>query len=90
MNPVDEFARIRAELKTMKAREQELRHSFLNGGRLRSNAHEVVIKTQRRRVFLRERLPAPVLNDPNMWEERETPIVTVQALDDDVVLIEDD
>lgn len=89
MDPVDEFARIRAEIRKLKSREQELRQTFLQGGRLRSNSHEVVVKTQKRRVFLRDKLPAAVLQDPAFWEERETSVVSVRELEDDVVLIED-
>ncbi|MEL7462042.1 MAG: hypothetical protein AAFX45_09955 [Pseudomonadota bacterium] len=90
MDPVEEFARIKNEIKALKAREQELRQGFLDGARLRSNAHEVVVKTQKRKVFLRDRLPGSILDDPSFWEERETQVVSVRALDDDVVLIETD
>ena len=90
MDPVEEFARIKDQIKALKTREQELRQGFLDGARRRSNAHEVTVKTQKRKVFLRDRLPPSVLQDPSFWEERETQIVSVKALQDDVVLIEDD
>ncbi len=95
MDPVDEFARLKAEIRRLQDRADMLRAGFLQPGvRLRSNRFEVTVKRQKRRVFLKERLPEPVLADPKYWEERETEIVTCHEIsrfragDEDIVLIE--
>jgi hypothetical protein len=95
MDPVDEFARLKAEIRRLQDRAEVLREGFLKpGARLRSNRFEVTVKRQKRRLFLKERLPEAVLADPRYWEERESEIVTcreiatVRAGDEDIVLIE--
>ena len=93
MDPVDEFARLKAEIKRLQDRAVVLREGFLRpGARLRSNRFEVTVKRMRRRVFAKDRLPEAVLADPRYWEERESEVVTCRALDraedEDLVLIE--
>ena len=93
MDPVDEFARLKAEIKRLQDRAEVLREGFLRpGARLRSNRFEVTVKRMRRRVFAKDRLPEAVLADPRYWEERESEVVTCRALDraedEDLVLIE--
>ena len=95
MDPVDEFARLKAEIRRLQDRAEVRREGFLKpGARLRSNRFEVTVKRQKRRLFLKERLPEAVLADPRYWEERESEIVTcreiatVRAGDEDIVLIE--
>jgi hypothetical protein len=95
MDPVDEFARLKAEIKRLQDRAEVLRDSFLRpGARLRSNRFEVTVKRQRRRVFQKDRLPEAVLADPRYWEERENEIVTCHEIatfragDSDIVLVE--
>lgn len=100
MDPVDELAHVRAEIARLKQREDELREGFLRpGARLRSNQHEVVLRQQNRRVFVKDRLPAAILNNAAYWEDRSNTVVTLRALDgagpvrrrppdDDLVLIE--
>lgn len=95
MDPVDEFARLKAEIRRLQDRADALRAGFLQPGvRLRSNRFEVTVKRQKRRVFLKERLPGHVLADPQYWEERESEIVTCHEIssfragDEDIVLIE--
>ncbi len=95
MNPVDEYARLKAEIKGLQERAEVLRDGFLRpGARLRSNQFEIRVKRSKRRVFQKDRLPEAVLADPRYWDERESEIVTcheigmVGAEDDDVVLIE--
>ena len=95
MDPVDEFARLKAEIRRLQDRAEVLRGGFLKpGARLRSNRFEVTVKRQKRRLFLKERLPEAVLADPRYWEERESEtvtcreIATVRAGDEDIVLIE--
>ena len=95
MDPVDEFARIKAEIKRLQDRAEVLREGFLRpGARLRSNRFEVTVKRQRRRVFQKDRLPEAVLSDPRYWEERESEVVTCHEIatfragDPDIVLVE--
>jgi hypothetical protein len=95
MNPVDEFARLKAEIKRLQDRAEVLRDGFLRPGVcLRSNQFEVVVKRAKRRVFQKDRLPEAVLSDPQYWEEREIEVVTCRELaglradDDDIIVIE--
>lgn len=94
MHPVDEFAEIRTRIRALKAREAELRDRFLAGDvALESNRHRIELRTQMRRVFLRDRLPASVLANPDHWEHRPSQIVSVRDLvpeaddPDDIVLV---
>ncbi|WP_155523096.1 hypothetical protein [Tabrizicola thermarum] len=95
MDPVDEFARLKAEIRRLQDRAEALREGFLKpGARLRSNRFEITVKRQKRRVFVKERLPESVLADPRYWEERESEVVTCHEIttfragDPDIVLIE--
>ena len=93
MDPVDEFARLKAEIRRLQDRADVLRQDFLKpGARLRSNRFEVTVKRQRRRIFDKDRLPEAVLSDPRYWVERDSEVVTCRALgrheDEDIVLIE--
>lgn len=82
MDPVDELASVRAEIARLKQREDELRAGFLlPGARLRSNQHEVVVRHGRRRVFVKDRLPKHILDDPAYWDERSSTVITLRALD---------
>lgn len=81
MDPVDEYARLKTEVRRLQDRLEVLREGFLRpGARLRSNQYEVQVRRQKRRVFLKDRLPAEVLADPRYWEERENEVVTFRAL----------
>lgn len=81
MDPVDEYARLKSEVRRLQDRLEVLREGFLRpGARLRSNQYEVQVRRQKRRVFLKDRLPAEVLADPRLWEERENEVVTIRAL----------
>ena len=81
MDPVEEFARLKREVTERRARMEQLRARFLEpGARLVSNSHEIVVREQDRRVFLRDRLPHHILRDPSFWEVRRSPVVTVRAL----------
>lgn len=95
MNPVDEFARLKAEIKRLQDRAEALREGFLRpDARLRSNQFEIRVKRSKRRMFVKDRLPDAVLADPRYWEERESDIVTCHEIatayagNDDIVLIE--
>ncbi|MFD1158690.1 hypothetical protein [Roseovarius aestuarii] len=77
-NIADELAGIRSEINALKRREQMLREMALaDPDSPEGHCHEVVIKTQKRRGLLRDRLPAHILKDPAYWEEREVPAVTL-------------
>jgi hypothetical protein len=95
MDPVDEFARLKAEIRRLQDRADQLREGLLKpGARLRSNRFEITIKRQKRRVFNKDRLPEAVLADPRYWDERESEVVTCHEIatfcagDRDIVLIE--
>ena len=95
MDPVDEFARLKDEIRRLQERADMLRDGFLQpGARLRSNRFEISVRRQKRRIFAKDRLPPEVLADPRYWEERENEVVTCRALEpshgagDDIVLIE--
>ena len=83
MDPVDELARLRAEIKRLEAREATLRAEMLRpGARLRSNMHEVVIKDQVRKTFQKDLLPPDILNAPRYWKETRCQTVLVRQLAD--------
>lgn len=80
MDPVDEFARLKAEIHRLEHQASLLRDGFLRpGARLRSNQHEVVIKRQTRRLFVKHRLPDAILHNPNYWKVQETEVVTLRS-----------
>jgi hypothetical protein len=81
MDPVDEYARLKSEVRRLQDRLEALRQGFLRpGARLRSNQYEVQVRRQKRRVFVKDRLPSEVLTDPRYWEERESEVVTFRPL----------
>lgn len=95
MDPVDDYARLKEEIRRLQERADALRAGFLQpGARLRSNRFEITVRRQRRRVFMKERLPASVLEDPRYWEERESEVVLCREIgrpragDEDLPLIE--
>lgn len=93
MDPVDEYARLKAEIRRLQDRAEALRDGFLRpNARLRSNRFEITVKRARRRVFVKDRLPESALTDPRYWEDRESEVVTCReiasAVDDDLILIE--
>lgn len=81
MDAVEEYAQLKQQITRLQARADLLRDGFLQpGARLRSNQTEIVVQMQRRRVFLRDKLPAEILHDPIYWEQRHSPVVTVRPL----------
>ena len=94
MHPADEFAQINAEMAELKARADKLRQSFIeDAGRRRSNRFEVVVRQQKQRQLLREKLPPHILADQSLWEEASAEVVTIReisAIEDPVFsLVED-
>lgn len=95
MDPVDEFARLKDDIRNLQDRVDHLRAGFLQpGARLRSNQFEVQVRRQKRMVFNRDRLPPDILTNPDYWDLRESEVVTCRPLspaggdDEDIVLIE--
>lgn len=89
MDPVDEFACLREEIAQREARLKVLREGFLHpGARLRSNRYEVVVKSQSRRLFDRDKLPAAILEDARFWKVSVSQVVTVRALDAEFEVVE--
>lgn len=81
MDPVDEFARLKAEIRRLQDRADALRDGFLRpGARLRSNRFEITIKRSRRRALAKDRLPAAILSNPSYWDEREIEVVTCHEI----------
>jgi hypothetical protein len=81
MDPVEEFARLKEAIRLLEDRAAVLREAFLKpGARLRSNGHEIVVRTQTRRVFQKDRLPPQVLQDPAYWAETSATLVTVREI----------
>ncbi len=81
LHPVDELAEVRAQLLRLQAREHELITGFLRGDHgLAGLFHQAEVRTTRRRVFAQDQLPPGILNDPRMWSEVPTRLVTVRAL----------
>jgi hypothetical protein len=71
MHPADEYAQIAAEIRRLKTRQTTLREALIkNSHERRSNRYEVVVKDVQRRVFLRDKLPAHILQDETYWEVR--------------------
>ncbi len=83
----DELAGIRSEINELKAREKMLREVVLSDPDSHAGQqHEVVAKKQKRRVLLRDRLPAHILKNPAYWEEQEVAQVTLREREEtDVV-----
>ena len=78
----DELAGIRSEINALKLREKMLREVVLSDPDSHAGQHhEVVVKKQKERVLLRDRLPAHILENPAYWEEREVPQVTLRERD---------
>ncbi len=70
-HPADELAVLRMQIRGLKAREVELRRALLHGTcGLQGDDHCVVMRKQKRRVFLKDRLPERLLSDPDLWETR--------------------
>ncbi len=67
-HPADELADIRNDLKRLKAREAYLRNGFLNESLPRIGRDVVAqVMPLEKRVFLRDKLPAHILNDEAFW-----------------------
>lgn len=91
MDPVEEYARLQAEARRLEQRMAVLRAGFLvPGARRQSTRHEVVVRVQRQAVFVKERLPRPILDDPAYWQEQRSQIVSLQALSEEEFRLTED
>ena len=81
MHPVDEYAQLKSEIKRLQTRANELRDGFLSGEVLQSNVFIIEVREQARRILLRDCLPDEILQDPQYWEIRRSPIVRVLRVD---------
>lgn len=68
MHPADELAMVRSDIERLKSREAFLRRGFL-GDTLSRTGDEAVVEVTvfRSRRFLREKLPAGILEDETYW-----------------------
>jgi hypothetical protein len=78
MHPADEFFHLKQQIRDLTGRANRMRAQFLSGDLpVQSNAHNVIIRQQTRRVFKRDRLPPEVLADPRYWQEARSSVVSV-------------
>ena len=71
--PADELGLLRAELRRLKAREAVLRQALLGDPlACAGRAFHATVRVQTQRVFLRDRLPPAILDDPALWTQRRT------------------
>lgn len=81
MHQVDEFAEITATMAVLNERRNSLRERFLRRDvPLRSNRHEILVRTQTRRVLDRSLLPSAILDDPRYVRVSECPVVSVRPI----------
>lgn len=79
MHPADELSLVRAELRRLREREQQLRDGFLSGDLPRDGAiARVNLTVQRRRMLKRDQLPSHIQNDPRYWQMRESRVVEIE------------
>lgn len=78
--PADELAHVRDEIRALRAREVELRKCFTDdcdNGLYEGFEFDVVVRIQQRRVLNKDRLPAAILNDPQYFDTKFSPVVRV-------------
>jgi hypothetical protein len=94
-HPVDRLAEIREQIRRLKADEKTVREALLeDGAETDGKRFRAEIRSQSRRVFLKERLPSEILQDESYWEVRESLIVRVKPIETsggpDIELIDSD
>lgn len=79
MHPADELAMVRSDIERLKSREAFLRRGFL-GETLPRTGDEAVVEVAvfRSRRFLREKLPAGILEDEAYWGTQRVKQVSVR------------
>ena len=72
LHPADELAQIRAELKRLHQRENELRSFFRDGAQkqdFKGAAHDVTVIAHKKRVFDPSKLPQSILANPRFYRD---------------------
>ena len=88
MDPIDEFARLRAEILRLEERASTLRAELLRPcARRRSNLYEVVVKDRARSNFQTCLLPPEPLRSPRCWQEQRCQVVQLRELTDDAPIL---
>jgi len=83
--PADELAQVRDGIRALRAREIELRKCFTDdcdNGLYEGFEFDVVVRIQQRRVLNKDRLPDVILNDPQYFDTKYSPIVRVVPRDE--------
>ena len=78
--PADELAQVRDGIRALRAREVELRKCFTDecdNGLYEGFEFNVVVRLQQRQVLNKDRLPAAILNDPQYFDTKLSPVVKV-------------
>ncbi len=95
--PADELAFIREQMKTLKAREQELRQFFLESGDgavIMGDDYLVEVKALSRRVINKDALPKEILENDKYYKKSTTLYVKAKLIkkaEEDIFdLIDDD
>ena len=79
--PADELAHIRDEIRALRAREVQLRKCFTeecDNGFYEGCDFDVEVRMQKQCVLNKNRLPAEILDDPQYFDIRYTPVVRVK------------
>lgn len=82
----DELGDIRALIRTLKAREEELRRRILDrrpNGDTSGARWTLSVRNGTRRSLDRTRLPPDILNDPRYWKETAAQTVVCRPLNED-------
>lgn len=70
-HPADQLADLRGQIKALKQQEKLLRDQFATGSLSCSGqTHAVEIRVSNSRVFMHDKLPEHILNDPQFWRTR--------------------
>ena len=84
LHPVEELAQIRAEIRALQAREDELRAGFLSGRTPREGpSHRVSVTQQQTRVFDQTRLPEAILQNPRFYRDQISARVVLELATDE-------
>lgn len=84
LHPAEELAQIRAEIRTLKAREAKLSAGFLSGqAPCDGPMHRVNVSTEQARVFDKTRLPEAILQNPRFYRDQVRARVVLELATDE-------